>query len=133
MVEEQKWPSRKREGVKFKLFRMVQPEMGTEPASSQPCCIPFSGHNPRGPQRRHRATGGVGHRSGDGHGRHRPAARTDKGGWADTHRLSLGALFAFEASNTRLTLDKRDSKVPTLGRLLRPCPHLQGPRQRTPV
>lgn len=55
-----------------------------------------------------------------------------KSWWADTHRLSLGALFAFEASNTRLTLEKRQRHVVTLGSLHGPCPHLQKPLKACP-
>lgn len=44
-----------------------------------------------------------------------------------THRLSLGALFTFEAGNPRLSLDKRERQVLTLGAICRPCSHLQKP------
>lgn len=50
MLEARKWPSRKREGIKFKLFKLVRPEMRTDSASSQPCYSPFSGHNLTGPR-----------------------------------------------------------------------------------
>lgn len=50
MVEGWKWPSRKREGIKFKLFKLVRPEMRTDSASSQPYYILFSGHNLIGPR-----------------------------------------------------------------------------------
>ena len=52
-------------------------------------------------------------------------------GWQPgTHRFSLGALFAFEASNTRLTLNKGEKQVLTLrsphGPRSPPPPYLKG-------
>lgn len=41
--------------------------------------------------------------------------REDKDLRKGTHRFSFGALFTFEASNTRLTLNERDKQVLTLG------------------
>lgn len=92
--------------VELKLFRLVEEAIARSPLLY---FSPFSRNTSRRPRMGNGLGQGVVDQKGDLWGR--TTVRTDLK--ADTHSFSLGALFTFEASNARLTLNERKKSAHT--------------------